>query len=378
MEQIRMLQPLDYEQAVQLSDKVFRNSRQISMEHGFPYLFSPVYAHSYGVFRDDKLIAHMGLLPAKLRIGAARLPVFSLGSVCTEPEARGSGVATELLHRVMRHVDDMGAALLFISGGRSLYRRNRCYSFGRLTAYTLTAETSRDAAMPKAEEAANDDRLRELSSFDCFAFHDLTLQHKAAFDMSVWDLGGLKDAAAYASCLEMKPKLYGLERGGALTAYAYVLKPKPSQTDRLPIVLEYGGADAVQLVRLLQSVPAYERLKVIVPWQDDAMHREMSACPAQVRHNDGTVYVPSMARLIRLLRDWWQSFGSPAARIEADDLGDGQVRLRYPDAEAAVLSEEETIRLLFEPEADIPLPESWPGDLRITVPLPPLTGLYYI
>ncbi|BFH69528.1 MAG: GNAT family N-acetyltransferase [Paenibacillus dendritiformis] len=378
MEQIRMLQPLDYEQAVQLSDKVFRNSRQISMEHGFPYLFSPVYAHSYGVFRDDKLIAHMGLLPAKLRIGTARLPVFSLGSVCTEPEARGSGVATELLHRVMRHVDDMGAAMLFISGGRSLYRRNRCYSFGRLTAYTLNAGANRDAAMRKSKEAAGDACLREISSFDCFAFHDLTLRHTAAFDMSVWDLAGLKDAAAYASCREMKPKLYGLERGGALTAYAYVLKPKPSQTDRLPIVLEYGGSDAPQIVRLLQAMPAFERLEVIVPWQDDAMRRELSPCPAQIRPNDGTVYVPSMERLIRQLRDWWQSAGSPAARIEADDLGDGQVRLRYPDAEAAVLSEEETIRLLFEPKADVPLPESWPRDLRITVPLPPLTGLYYI
>lgn len=381
MYHIRMLQPLDYAGAVSLSDEVFRNDTQMSMEQGFPYLFSPIYSHSYGAFEEERLVAHMGLLPSKLRLNSVRLPVFSLGSVCTSPVARGNGVGTDLLHQVQRHADETGSVLMFISGGRSLYTRNRCYPFGQVAVYTVspndeTAEAN--MALSERERA----HVRELTALDCFAWHELAEQRQTAFDFSMWDLYGLEHAGAYASCVLMKPKVYVLERGGKLAAYAYALRPSAKQADGVPRILEYGGSgpDVALLMQLLLNKKKYAHLQIYVPWQDQSLHDALSAYPSQVQANDGTVFIPNVERLFRHLQSWWQERGALAAHMQALPLGDGKVQLGYPDAEPVQLEERDVVKLLFSPDADGLLPASWPSldQLNITVPLPYTIGLHYI
>ncbi|MCE5170535.1 GNAT family N-acetyltransferase [Paenibacillus profundus] len=381
MYQIRMLQPLDFAGAVSISDEVFRNDTQMSMEQGFPYLFSPIYSHSYGAFEEERLVAHMGMLPSKLRLNSVRLPVFSLGSVCTSPVARGNGVGTELLHQVQRHADETGAVLMFISGGRSLYTRNRCYPFGQVSVYTVSrndeAVTS-NAALSESEQA----HVRELTVLDCFAWHELVEQRQAAFDFSMWDLYGLEHAGAYASCVMMKPKLYVLERGGKIAAYAYALRPSAKQVDGVPRILEYGGAgpDIALLMQLLLNKKKFTQLQIYVPWQDQSLHDTLSAYPSQVQANDGTVFIPNIERLFQHLQSWWQEREALAAHIEVKQLDNGAVQLRYPDAELVQLEEQDVVKLLFSPDADGLLPTSWPSleQLNFTVPLPYTVGLYYI
>lgn len=130
---IRLLNSNELQQAADLSDLVFGKPGQPSMGKSFPALFHPGVSHSYGAFTDEgELVAFMGLAPDVVRIGEARLNVFSIGSVCTHPDFRGQNLASTLLAECMDHARRSGASLVFVSGGRSLYRRAGCYDFGRV------------------------------------------------------------------------------------------------------------------------------------------------------------------------------------------------------------------------------------------------------
>ncbi|EJW17966.1 GNAT family N-acetyltransferase [Paenibacillus alvei] len=374
MATIRMLQPLDYDAAAKLSDEVFRNEEQMSMAHSFSYLFSPITAHSFGAFEDGVLLAHMGLLPSIVRVGRSKLPVFSLGSVCTSEAARGKGFGTDLLHKVQEHVDSTGAVMMFVSGGRSLYTRNRCYSFGKTHVYTITPDGS---AVAEADVQA-----RVLTENDCFAWYELAQQREAAFDFSLWDMHGLEHGGSFASCVMMKPKVYVLERNGQVTAYIYLMKPSSKQPDAPSHIYEYGGT-AEEVLLLMQLVMKQKQIaasQIYVPWQDKEMIALLGNYALEEAQNQGTLYIPSMERLFRYMKNWWIDQGALAANIQVTDLEGGNVRLEYPGAESIELAESQLLSLLFDPKATNLLPPAWPSaeQLKITIPLPYTIGLYYI
>lgn len=374
MATIRMLQALDYDAAAKLSDDVFRNEKQMSMAHSFSYLFSPITAHSFGAFEEEELLAHMGLLPSVVRIGRSRLPVFSLGSVCTSEAARGKGFGTDLLHKVQDHVASTGGVMMFVSGGRSLYTRNRCYPFGQTQIYTVTADAN------VTEEAGVTARV--LTENDCFAWYELAQQREAAFDLSLWDMHGLEHGGAFASCVMMKPKVYVLERKGHITAYIYILFPSAKQQDAAPRIYEYGGA-AEEVVYLLQLVMKQKQItaaQLYVPWQDTEVSTCLRGYSSEEEPNQGTLYVPSMERLFRYMQNWWSDQGALAAHIQVTELEGGNVRLEYPDTASVELTESQLFSLLFDPKATDILPPTWPSaeQLKITIPLPYTIGLFYV
>ncbi|GMX60126.1 hypothetical protein Elgi_68930 [Paenibacillus elgii] len=123
--------------AIRGSDVVFRDVEQISMGAAFPGVFSATLTQSFGAYEDGKLVSFMGLVPAVLRIGSARVPMFSIGSVFTPPEFRGHGYAGDILEAVKTHVRASGGALVYVSGNRSLYTRNQCHPFGAINRYAI-------------------------------------------------------------------------------------------------------------------------------------------------------------------------------------------------------------------------------------------------
>lgn len=82
------------------------------------------------IARDGRPVSHIRLVYNHLLIYACRVKVASIGGVCTHPDYRGQGIATELLDRCIAEATEAGATLMIISGGRGLYRRAQAVEAG--------------------------------------------------------------------------------------------------------------------------------------------------------------------------------------------------------------------------------------------------------
>ncbi len=378
--EIRLVHADEMEQAVRLSDSIFRDAEQISMGPAFPTVFSTSLGQSYGAFENGKLVSFMGLVPSIIRIGAARLNVFSLGSVCTHPDARGKGTASAILAKVMDHVRQSGASLLFVSGDRSLYTRANCCRFGAIKRFALDASSAETLSGRAGAEIT----IREMGAYDWFRLHKLASQRSVAYEQSVWDLAMLIQAEAYGSCLKLHHRVLVAEKGGDVSAFAVVGVPNEPGSERPGVAIEWAG-DEASVAKLLAEAAARYRLKQLnipVAWHETGLARllESAGVPFQADQNQGTVYISDAARLIDQLRPYLLERNAGLGgklRIESRDNGLNELIL---DDERAVLNPQQLVSLLFDPE---PQTEMQPrlkerlADL-FPVPIPYTSGLNYV
>ena len=90
----------------------------------------------------ERLLAYDGLV----RVG-------SIGAVCTHPDYRGHGLATQLMDLCTRRLYEGGARLMLISGGRGLYRRLGFIPGGGLRLLYLAPRAGRRLYSPRAAPA---------------------------------------------------------------------------------------------------------------------------------------------------------------------------------------------------------------------------------
>src|ERR1700724_1990061 len=100
MAEIHQVQGHEMNEAIQLADAVFRDAEQVSMAEAFPLVFSQSLGQSLGAFEQGKLVAFIGIVPAFIKVWLSRLPIYSLGAVCTHPDYRGRGYAGDLLNAI--------------------------------------------------------------------------------------------------------------------------------------------------------------------------------------------------------------------------------------------------------------------------------------
>lgn len=107
---------------------------------------------------DDAVVSHIGIYPGTIRIGEENFNVASMGAVCTHPDFRGKGIATNLFGYVEQSLKEEGFDLLLVSGGRGLYRRNGCVD---LTGF-VGAVFSRNNERSHRRESGKDFEFFEL------------------------------------------------------------------------------------------------------------------------------------------------------------------------------------------------------------------------
>jgi GNAT superfamily N-acetyltransferase len=420
--EIRLVKQDELEQAIRLADDIFRKPGQSSMGTSFPLLFVPGLSHSYGAFEGGRLVSFMGLVPFVIQVGKAQLNVFSMGAVCTHPEYRGQGIAGQLLDRCKQHADEAGAALLFISGDRSLYTRVHCYPFGRTERFTLdaasaarlkaaamTAASATAAAVAAASVAgaapalqAGDSplELRPFAAADTFALHAAAAAREVAYAQSVTDLARLIDAEAYASCMRLTHQtLVAARRTGSVAAFAVIAAPG-SATDgsKPPTAIEWAGPASHVGALLADAVERWNlpQLEIPVGWHEQQLIQLLreAAVPSVTKANSGTVYIVNAQRIL-------DQAAAANSFIEGQQLDlnltaeqDGTYRLVAGMATAAELTgmsgtaeltgaagdtsisltPSELVSLLFDP--DSPHKPSIPG--WAAIPLPYTGGLNYI
>src|SRR5436305_682298 len=118
-----------------LVNRVFRAGDGDMRAH-YPLLFGPENLAGLRIVPGEPgPLALVGVCVREATLLGARLRVASIGSVCTDPDHRGQGLASTLMADAARHARGMGAALLLISGGRGLYHRLGYVTVGRFDRY---------------------------------------------------------------------------------------------------------------------------------------------------------------------------------------------------------------------------------------------------
>ena len=123
MPELRNLRPDDYRDAQRLLDT----------SYGYrPGFFEEVFAsqwafdqtdwdHIYVLAEGARLVSLVRVFPLDLMLGGVRVYVGGIGSVCTDPEARGSGYMAQLLDYSIAKMNEEGFVLSVLWGDRHRY-----------------------------------------------------------------------------------------------------------------------------------------------------------------------------------------------------------------------------------------------------------------
>jgi len=94
---------------------------------------------TYAIFSQDKPVAQIGIFHERLHVNENVIHIGSIGGVCTHPEHRGQGLASQLMETCTQQLVKEKASLMLISGDRGLYLRLGCVPAGLFNRFTLRA-----------------------------------------------------------------------------------------------------------------------------------------------------------------------------------------------------------------------------------------------
>ncbi|MFT4416492.1 GNAT family N-acetyltransferase [Fredinandcohnia humi] len=362
MLEFRNLKKSEREMAVNLADITFRDSEQISMGKAFPYIFNEGHlAQSFGAFDNGVLVSFMGLVPFNIQLGPAILHSYSLGSVCTKKEYMGKGIATELLKRVYQYIEMTYASILLISGTRSLYTRNGCYTFGNSKRFIVNSE--------KVLKNTSYE-IREMIPADLINMSNLETQKTSTFKKSVTDLATLLNAEAYASCLKLSHRVLVAMKNDCLKGFVVIGLPYHSGIAKKPLLVESAGAPEVILELITYSLSFYkiEEIEVPVLIHEKDLIQLLSSFESMDEKNQGTIKIINEKKLSEQLSPYFKNHFS-LTRTNGDQI---EVTV---DEKQERMTEAQLISFLFDDN---------PSELRrhlttiLPLPFPYTVGLHYV
>jgi predicted N-acetyltransferase YhbS len=301
---IRLLETNEWQDAILLADQTFREAREDSMGDAFPHIFSPSLKQSYGLFIEGRLVAFIGLVPAIVRVGPARLQVFSVGSVCTAYDQRGKGYAPLLLDHVLQHVQNSEASLLLVSGSISLYSRRDCYRYGTFMQFTLEP-ASAEELLNSTAIASQAYVFRELNSSDWFRLKQLADNRAVAFEQSLWDIASLIHYHTLATNRKLDSKVLVAEKAGQMLAYSVVAITNPqSDPAQISRLIEWGGDPVAATALMAYAVKQYVLAKLFanVGWYESVLSQSLKSTATELLKDDFTIRIMDTERLLLQLK----------------------------------------------------------------------------
>lgn len=350
MVQLRRIRPNEFEAAAKLADSVFRDAEQKSMKDAYPSSFSPSLTQSYGAFEDDTIVSYVGFVPSVIKIGEARLNVFSIGGVCTHPDQRGKGYAGAILELIREHSLRAGASLILVSGNRPLYERFGCRTFGDTTTFDLSSES---ASLILEKPGSREASMRPMSHTDWFDMKRLADLRAVAYEQSLWDLAKLIDAAPTASNSKQIHRVWVAERRGTVAAYAILAVPDGRRTPKkAPFLVEWAGdpelAAALAARGMLDA--GAQTLRCVVPLHEAGFASVLAeaGCAGEASKQGGTVAVVDAERLLNQLAPYFARKDAAAYRKLRFRMRGHDTYIVEWDGVSRELSAESFISLLFD------------------------------
>jgi predicted N-acetyltransferase YhbS len=375
MEEIRQLTKSELTLAARLSDRVFRDDEQKSMADAFPQAFSFAVSHSVGMFVDGSLVSFTGLVPSVIIIGAARLNVFSIGSVCTHPDHRGRGYAGRIVSYIKAHARESNASILLVSGNGPLYSRAGCRDFGKVHHLSISRGMAEALVPPPRADLV----LRRMEKKDAFTLHSLSRTREVRYEQSIWDLYALIEAAPTASNMKLEHQVWVAESKGELLGFVVAAVPSRGKAKCDPMVVEWSGETEV-ISALASHVILQENMDVI-HWHVPAHEYQSGMEPFahSVGRQNGTVCVVDAERLLIQLSPYFKEKAAVHSRslawFKEDEFftfSHGRKKWRLTDADL--------IPVLFDPAECWPVQEDSRDAMLdfFPVPFPYTGGLNYV
>ncbi|QGG54953.1 GNAT family N-acetyltransferase [Paenibacillus sp. B01] len=354
MKQLRKrLNRQELNEAVALADRIFREEGEPSMGTSFPRIFDPAIGLSIGIAEEGRLVSFIGFVPHQIRIGPALLSVCALGSVCTHPDYRGQGHASVLLQEAFHQAERMEAALMLVSGTRSLYRRGGCHAFGSVRRYRLAAAPDAAQTLPPGM------RVRPMAADDWFRLKELADAKPAGYLRSIPDFASELASEAVAAMYGFHHEVLVAEAAGRLLAYVVIAAgPIPDGSDLEPFVVEWGGkaADVLPLARAAMAQLELSSLLLFASAHERRMMQLLEGHPYTDSHNQGTVRIMNLPLLWRQLQPYFEAkaaaAGSRLPDWTVERLAEGEHALAL-DGRLIPLSARDWTLLLFDgPDAE--------------------------
>lgn len=359
MVEYRLLQEGEFQQAIDLADKVFRKEGHVSMGIAFPQVFSPALNQSYGAFIDDRLVSFIGLVPSVLHIQGAKVQAFSIGAVCTEPDYRKRGLANTLLQMIFEHINKSGASVLFISGDLPIYIKQGCNYYGKMKQYKI-----HQGDLP-LEVAYT---IRELQPFDWFQMRKLSHNRPIRYEQSIYEMALLNEAAGFASIFKMKHKVLVAEENQELKAFLVFGMPYLEQENVDSRVIEWGG-DPQAIPSLLAESFKYRlnSLVVNIPDFEKALNQQLDSLEKVEVPYPGTIKIMNVDLLLNQLGSYFNGI------VEISNEDENNKKLIFKQ-NSVVISNQELEELILKGNIKF---DSYLDDL-FPVPFPFPQGLNYV
>ncbi|MBM3235819.1 GNAT family N-acetyltransferase [Candidatus Poribacteria bacterium] len=97
---------------------------------------------SLDILLDDNSISHVGIREREIVVYGCRTKIGSIGGVATKEEYRNHGLATRLMESSIRRIDEDEGDVMYVSGGRGLYRRLGCVDAGEVREFIISRSDS--------------------------------------------------------------------------------------------------------------------------------------------------------------------------------------------------------------------------------------------
>lgn len=229
--------------------------------------YAPLYADANldncrAVFDGPRPVSFIAYRAFEARLGGARVRLACLGSVATDPDYRGRGLATRVLEDCEARMVASGVHGVLISGARTLYTRQGARRVGRWTHFRVTpAEAGRLAAsgIEVAPARKRADALEALNAEEPVAW--------------VRSSGHWAGELATGVCENHPATPYLVLKGGRPAAYLVVHATRGEAEKAENRVCEWAGpralvAGALARVAKLQPVACFQ---IKVPGHDATM-----------------------------------------------------------------------------------------------------------
>jgi len=251
----RPIKKEEFSDLLNLINYVFRTSsgKEPDMQNCFPLFLSEKNLANLLIMADGgKPVSHAGLWFNDVQYLGQTMKVGYLGSVCTDPDYRGKGLATKLMRAVLNHLEENGADLLLVSGGRGLYQQAGCIKAGCVSWYTI----------PKEPVTHFNISTNPPVSF----LNELWIKEPLHSKRSLPNFEALVEAAALARCINCESKVYLATINNTPLAYIQAVQTK----DGSVFLYEWAGERTVliEIAAFIASLPGSCEVRWPIPsWE---------------------------------------------------------------------------------------------------------------
>lgn len=387
MQQSQIIGPTEvtpdlFDAAVALSNSVFRKNRgrDGDMQREFPSVFRKDNLETLRVMlHEGRPVSLVGMPTNDVQLLGCDLRLVCIGSVCTDEAYRGQGLAGTLMDDAIRRARDNGAALMLISGGRSLYTTRGAHSGGIFVEYELSAPLPGSNDDLQCQAIGEEDHAPALRLFNDeatrFRRSEAEYRRLIGCGMVINRSGGT----------------WVVRRGGRMVAVFSAALPREDQDHPTLAIREQAGDRSAVLHGALQlagEVGAQMLQLRAYPWDENTRGAWLQA-GADIRETTSlyTVRILDARRLLEammplLIERAGEAISTVEVIPEEDDRKLHTLRFRLDGEEVCLEGSETIIHTVFGHPESQPTPEpdeGLGGLLRRALPLPlPMYGLNYV